>query len=762
MNLTVRMMLRKIQKRKFSIILSAFIIAWAMAMMVTGIYSSGVIRTSANAYLDETGLPDISISLFEGVDPQQVQTLMTDPAIKTYEFRLRMDGHAIVDGKEISVQLIGLKDPFRTDINRLLLLDGRMFSEKMEAVAVSGGQVLGDHAKVLINSVALNLNITGTVRSPEFLINDLPTSSFIPGSGGLTILYLPLETLQSSIGPVINDILIMSDNNASKSEVISGLSSLPISSTILREDQQTSVIVQMGADKMMVMLPSISLVFIFIGLVSTFMTIYRLVLSDSRSIGVLMSLGITRKHIATSYLMFGVVTLSLGAILGCILGYAFTYTISNMALGMMGAIPIVMGFDLLPFLIGLSLATLVVVVAVIIPITIVLRHDVHDALSFVPRNRIWAWRTNLRSLSLALGLRNLFREPSRTIIFLVIIALSIGAAGSWMFMVDSAQGYLEEQSSANKWDVKISFNGPMSDIQAISHFASDPVKSAIPFSTLVGQASLGDNSQGVFLLAASDIVGIRSFLLRQGELDFQGAVLAKKMADNLGARPGESITFAVGNRSLPIEVTGIVDDIQGNAIYTSNDQVLDIIGEGSCTGVFIVLDSSEQARSYSSSLSGDPLVGSIVLKDDTVTTLRGMFDSSMSLLYAFFALNLMIALAVAISATIISTSERDMEYTTVISLGLPRSFQVKALVYEVGAQAMISALLAVPFAFLLAQVFTSLLEDAVFYIPVVLSLATVITVLVIGFLFISISIIWPLRRIKRIDFVKVLRERISS
>ena len=129
------------------------------------------------------------------------------------------------------------------------------------------------------------------------------------------------------------------------------------------------------------------------------------------------------------------------------------------------------------------------------------------------------------------------------------------------------------------------------------------------------------------------------------------------------------------------------------------------------------------------------------------------------MLYAFFGLNLLIALAVAVSATIISTTEREMEFTAISSLGIPRTFIWRSLAIETGLLAAISAVLAIPFAFILALGFAILLEDAVFYIPIGLSIASIMTVLVVGWLFIWPSIIWPIRWVKKLNIARLLRER---
>jgi hypothetical protein len=67
MSLAVRMTLRKLKNRKMSVLLSSFIVAWAMAMMIAGMWSAQVMEVSSTEYLDDNGMPDLFISLSEGV-----------------------------------------------------------------------------------------------------------------------------------------------------------------------------------------------------------------------------------------------------------------------------------------------------------------------------------------------------------------------------------------------------------------------------------------------------------------------------------------------------------------------------------------------------------------------------------------------------------------------------------------------------------------------------------------------------------------------
>lgn len=756
MSLTVRMTLRKLKNRKMSVLLSSFIVAWAMAMMVAGMWSAQVMEVSSTQYLDDNGMPDLFVTLSEGVPREVINSSLE--SFSSYQLRLRWNGQADIDGVSTMVVLIGVPEDGMSDLNHLTPVEGDLYSSPGECVLVAGSEDV-EVLDVNVNGTMLHLEVTGTVSSPEFLTNELSVGSVVPGSGGMTIAYLPLGSMQAVLGPMVNDILLEMPEDIPREEVEASLSSLPVSSMTYREDHQTVVLFQMGADKFSTMLPAISLVFVLIGLISIFMTMYRLVLGDSRFIGVLMSIGVERASIAGAYLVFGAVILLAGAMLGALLGYAFTAGVSQMALDMMGGIPVVLPLDPVPTLTALAITALAVTAATVFPVLVVVRKSVNEALSYAPRTRMRAIGRQGRSLATSLGLRNLFREPTRAAVVLVAVSLSIGTAGSWVLMVDSAMIYLDDQMEAQLWDVSVAFNAPLDRESAIEKLTLTDVEAVLPYASLTGILSSEDGSTGAAMLASPGITEVRVFDFEQGSFRSGGAILAKKLAGNLGVGPGDQVTFSIGGRMVGLVVSGTVNDMRSNAVYTDNEEVMDLVGEGMCQGAFVVLNDPDAVGPFASIISQDPMVGATELGEKQASDLRSLFESSISMLYGFFALNLLIALAMAVLATVISTSERDMEFASLASLGVPKGFVWRSLAVEVGAQASIAALLAAPFAFLLAKQFALLMENAVFLIPIVLSVSAIASVMMMGWLFIWPSVLWPVRWVRRLDVVRILRDR---
>ena len=134
----------------------------------------------------------------------------------------------------------------------------------------------------------------------------------------------------------------------------------------------------------------------------------------------------------------------------------------------------------------------------------------------------------------------------------------------------------------------------------------------------------------------------------------------------------------------------------------------------------------------------------------------------MSLLYLFFVICLAIAMVVAASAIIISTMERDVEFATLETLGIPRSKVVGSMLIEIGIIGLISALLGLPFAYLFGKLFAVVMEVILYYFPVHFAFTAMVFTFVFGFLFIFGSSIFPIRYTRKLDVEATIRERAAG
>jgi putative ABC transport system permease protein len=152
----------------------------------------------------------------------------------------------------------------------------------------------------------------------------------------------------------------------------------------------------------------------------------------------------------------------------------------------------------------------------------------------------------------------------------------------------------------------------------------------------------------------------------------------------------------------------------------------------------------------------------VTVQDDIIKAMDETFGSAMGLLYFFFIICMAIAMVIAASAIIISTMERDMEFATLETLGIPRKKVIGSMLIEIGIIGFISAALGIPFAYLFGRLFAVVMEEILYYFPVYFAFTGMVFTFVFGFLFIFGSSIFPIRYTKKLDVEATIRERTAG
>jgi ABC-type antimicrobial peptide transport system permease subunit len=188
----------------------------------------------------------------------------------------------------------------------------------------------------------------------------------------------------------------------------------------------------------------------------------------------------------------------------------------------------------------------------------------------------------------------------------------------------------------------------------------------------------------------------------------------------------------------------------------------DLVEEHLASSAFVKLKDKENVETVASELESREGVSRVTIQDDIIDAMDETFGSAMGLLYLFFIICLVIAMVIAASAIIISTMERDMEFATLETLGIPRRKVIGSMLIEIGIIGFFSASLGIPFAYLFGKLFAVVMQDILYYFPVYFALTGMVFTFVFGFLFIMGSSIFPIRYTKRLDVETTIRERTAG
>ncbi|MHC4752753.1 MAG: FtsX-like permease family protein, partial [Planctomycetota bacterium] len=586
MKTVTKSVLRKFKRMKgrtFSIVL---VISIAMALFLSGLYSGEMMDASIETYFEEGRMPDLFIDLTTPVNETNVDTALVGMGdVEAYQSRLKLMGIYNHSGEIIPALFYGVENPGRDDINKLEVDKGRYYQSPGEAVAVIGMETKGVKVDRVLHFQLmgrdLNLTISGTISGPEFVFSSAFGDYSIPTVGTLVVIVMPLKELQDIVGmgPVVNEVTVLLTDSGSEDKVISSLQGVGVKAITYQNDHPSREFMRIGANKMKNMMPVMSIIFLLVGFISIFMTMMRLVQSDSRYIGVLMSLGYTKKEITRAYMVLGLVIGAIGVIVGIILGIWFAAGIINFQISFFGiSYEVVYPMSIMPFALSIITILVTVIVSVWVPVWIITRATVRDALEYKPRIGVRKTRGSSTRMSImtTMGLRNTVRNPRRTAITIIVIAMTIGAAGSWLIMGDSAYGYVREQLEAEKWDVRADFVSTMPTASINESFlglGQEDTKWIEPYAYIKVEASKGGESKGTVIIASDDHKRIKDFDLQEGKLEFnEGAVISNKLSRDLEADLGDTIRITFGSNSTDLKVKGIINDMIIYSLYTSREK----------------------------------------------------------------------------------------------------------------------------------------------------------------------------------------------
>jgi putative ABC transport system permease protein len=766
-----RMVLRKMWRMKGRTVGISLVVAVAVGMLICAFYTASVLSFTTDEFIRESKLGDVFYEFSEPVNETDVDSKMGDhPAVKTYESRLKVIGSFSHKGETYPAIVMGISDPQRRDINIIDERDGQLYRSNGEGVVVDGfqdiGAAAGETGHFLISGQEVVINITGTVFTPEFALAGYMAETTVPVPGQVVVLIMPLGDLQSIIGEGVNDVVILLNNGHSADEVSDSLGDLPLKGITLQKDTTTVSILDIGVDKMVYMFPIFAVIMMVVGFISIMMTSYRLVMNDSRYIGVLMSLGYARKRVVRAYLLLGVVLAAVGTIIGIIVGLLFTYGIASITVTMIGSFDLAYPMDPWPFVISILFGVVTVMISVAIPVIMITRATVREALDYKPRSKVNLLKIGSESLSRLslMSIRNTVRNPKRLAITVLVIGITIGQAGAWLVMADSAWGYVQDQLESETWDVRADFFTPLpiSELNQSIEIDSYDIEYYVPYSVMQGQAKHGSKISGASVVGSENIDQARNFNVMEGKPDLSGLVITDQLAGEINVEVGDTITIIVGPGEVSDKVTGIVSEVISQVVYTSPSNLAALFPPTNCSGVYITLNDETQSGIVADSLRANQNITKVTIKTEVSKALEDLLAQAQGFLQAFFLISATITIVVSASAVIISTMERDVEFATLATLGFGKWKVAKSILIEMFILGTISAAIGIPMAYLFAKILAILMAKILFSFPVVFIVGATFITFIGGMAFVLISAIFPIRYARKLDVEKTIRERITG
>lgn len=436
-------------------------------------------------------------------------------------------------------------------------------------------------------------------------------------------------------------------------------------------------------------------VFLFaIAVLVSLTTMTRFVEEERVNTGTLKALGYSNWDVKKKFVVYGIVSSSLGAILGTALGHTLLPSVIFEAYAASSTFSqVTLNFSLLYTLIGFAIAIICTTLPAYLVASRELKEKTAQLLVAKPPkkgSRILLERItplwNRMSFTYKVTARNLFRYKKR--MFMTIF----GVAGCAALLVtgfgirDSLTGIVDHQfENLVQYDLIVNQNDDLSDEeqdQLNNKLEEDDVRHAtdVYYEELNVRAGENNDIQDITLLAPEDERAFQqdvNMINRQSQeplsLPDDGVILSEKLADLLGAQTGDTVTLNDDeDQSHKVKVAGITEMYMGHYAYMSQEAYQNAFdSSGDSNSYLVTLEDTSQENIDNQSSAFMDLDGTqgVVQSSAISEQIDNVIDGLNNVILVLITCATLLALVVIYNLTNINVSERIRELSTIKVLG---------------------------------------------------------------------------------------------
>lgn len=762
----------------------ALIIGAGISIHGGGFMSRDTILHTRDTYYNDLNLADLEME-FTPVDKTELPDLKELKKDAMVNLRLVMPGTMEIRNGELLQALVIYIDPeSMPEINRLKLIDGEYLSPEDDygvvierTLAEVHGYKTGD--KIILNPYTFpqELTVKGIAISPEFVISTSDPTVLIPSKGTLGVIFASKRLIEELFGyPLYNQILLKQKSPIPlyvfKQKVKEKCSSLDLIRIATREEQFSYRFLKEDMKGFSVFIPSIVFVFAIIITLVLLITINRLVLSQSREIGVLMALGYRRGSIFISYLMTAIVI----ALAGCLAGIPGSLILrdlfSNNYAEIMGLPPLYRSFTLSYILQGSVIFVFITIVATSIPLYRTLKMLPQELLRGEREERFihipgllhkLTSALSLRSSTRLFGLRNIFRRPKLVTATIIVIASAIALSTSFLVSASSWEYFARVSFRREKWDAIVTFKTHLEKDDLKKIIETKGIKRYDPLVGGYGALRIGEREYDYMVVGFDPKSDIRHFNIVKGtplsdENSFE-ILINKAWADIPEINPGETVKVTTSKGTYDFKVAGIIADMTLGTAYVPINVARSILGlENKTSAILAVFDSSDH-EGIRKALFNHEMVSRVELKRNMETLVGSYMEQMKKISYVALAVSIFIGILFMLSSITTNIQERAGEYASLQTLGYYNREIAEIVFTEILGEGIIAVVLSVPLAIILSRYLNVKMSEAWLQIDMYLNIKDFLLVIISSILLLPFAGLPGLFQIFRQDISIAVRRK---
>ncbi len=611
--------------------------------------------------------------------------------------RLQADLGVRIGGRHtLRGRIVGLpNNRSQPAVSRLLILDGT--APKAGEVAVETHLAKhwslgpGSHLELATASGAWRkVQISGVVASPEYLYPARSRQELITTPEDFGVVFGANSLVSELAGPGASSQTALYVTDRSQASVLTSrlertaatLSLTEVTTRATHPSAQSLAEDVQGFGTLAILFP---LLFLTAGALAAWVLLGRLVSAQRAVIGTLLACGLSRRRLLGHYLVFGVITATLGGVVGAGAGVLLGRWVTSLYTDAIG-LPLTVNSVQPPVLVAaVGVAAIVGGLSALGPARAATRIAPAEAMrATTPAGR---GRQSLLERALpplrrlparwAMVLRNIVRSRRRSLSTLAGVALAVSLVLLAWSILDTSNILLSRQfQQIQHEDAQVDLNPATASSVATSIGGLAGVARIEPAARFPIALSNGSRRYSTLLVALPGDTRMHTFRQVGGgtrRLPDRGVLVAATLQDKLGIRTGSRVTVTVPGAGITTNerVAGFVDEPFGALVYANLQALAREAAQPVVTAAFVQLKPGSDrldVRARINALPGVHGYTDVHALHATLQRQMGLFNIILGIMLAFGAL---LAAALCFNAMTANVAERRGEVAALEVAGMP-------------------------------------------------------------------------------------------
>lgn len=694
-------LLRDICKAKGQFIAITAVIAIGAAFLV-GLSSVGSSMDGAvqDAYQTQN-LADLWVYV-RGINSAGLNSLRSLPGVTDVNGRLRLNGDLALSGHSGSFIVTTL--PENTTINIPQVESGHLPQKNDEcmldsAYAKANNIQLGDRLSIAMNGKNHSFAVSGFFYSAEYIYAVKDAANPVPDHKTFGELFLSSAFGKDFTGGTDNEVLIKTDGKTDAQTLLNEIAQKAqpygYGYGFLRKNDLSVASVQVKIDAVKKISTVFPIIFFLVAALITFISMSRQIESQRSQIAVLKALGARDGEILLHYLLYPVLTVTIGSAAGILLGVTLIPPVIFNTFSKIFVLPLITLRGYVPQAVAAVLLALLFGVAAT---WLSARGPLGESPAQAMRPKPPKTMTPLLlersanfwghlSYKTKLILRNIGQSKVRTVLSSIGIVGCVGLTITAVGMKHTSRFMVDNQfQDIERYQISATLKNPepfQSGFTLQNGDVSRAEKSASLAVTLPDHPD-ADTVHIMLLETGEQAIHITGIDGNQLTLSNNGVIISQKYAEENGIHTGDSlklsITSTADTETVTVRVAGICRLYTSQEIYADfsylKAQGLDVPADT----LYITTRPGTNVDAVSDSLRKDERLESVVTKEDEFRNYQTAMQSVDTIILLMLIASAALALTVVYNISSINIFERQRDLATLKVLGYYRR-EVRSLVF---------------------------------------------------------------------------------